>query len=145
MALSSYRLPWTGEGYDAWLQALKGQPGAYVIRDRRTRRVLYVGEAHNRGGGLYDAITRHFQAWRGRTAGVSFDRSAVEVAVSRTRKDEAIEEQNRLIRALDPYHNVQGRGPAREIEFKQGVRKTKRTDKPDRPRRSGWLDSFVPF
>ena len=36
--------------------------GVYAITDRRSHRVLYVGESHT--GRLYDTITRHFRRWK---------------------------------------------------------------------------------
>lgn len=79
MSLSSYRLPWTGDGWDAWLRALDGRSGVYVIRSRDSGTILYVGESHT--GNLYDTIARHFQAWRGRSAGWRGDRNRVVIAV----------------------------------------------------------------
>lgn len=71
-----------GSRYPAWIRNLVGRCGVYVIRDRRTRRVLYVGESHS--GRLYETLTRHFQAW-GRIpegGGVSYHRGDVEAAVT---------------------------------------------------------------
>lgn len=60
-----------------WVRRLQGVGGSYVVRDATSHRTLYNGQAAN----LYQALTRHFQRWRGSTAGPVFDRTAVEVAV----------------------------------------------------------------
>lgn len=64
-------------GYAPWVRALRGISGAYRVRAVDTRQELYRGRARD----LYSALTRHFQRWRGATAGPIFERSAVEVAV----------------------------------------------------------------
>lgn len=51
-----------GQPYPAWLRALRGESGVYVIRDRRSHEILYVGESS--AGRLYETLTRHFQEVR---------------------------------------------------------------------------------
>src|SRR5690349_11329061 len=58
----SYRpIGGTGERYPAWVRALHGKSGVYLIRERQsdgTNPVVYIGESHaNR---LYQTLTRHF-------------------------------------------------------------------------------------
>ncbi|MCL4209290.1 MAG: hypothetical protein HRU76_13800 [Phycisphaeraceae bacterium] len=96
-----------GDPYPAWLRELRGESGVYIIRDRASREVLYVGESHT--GRLYATITRHFQAWDNsqNTAGPTYWRDDVEVAV-RVLCGGACEsepEQDRLIALLDPRDN----------------------------------------
>lgn len=106
-----------GERYPAWVRTLRGQSGVYVIRDRATGEILYVGESH--AGKLYETLSRHLQRWRrwksywrGQYAqsdhdpGVTYDRESVEVATRVLPPEEAIDEEARLIRALKPRDNV---------------------------------------
>jgi len=54
-----YRPPCDADGnFTDWLNALRNQSGAYIIRHRRTRRILYVGESHT--GNLAKTLKRHF-------------------------------------------------------------------------------------
>lgn len=112
--LSKYRpIGRPGEPYPEWVRALMGKVGVYVIRDRASREVLYVGESHRRR--LYRTLTRHFQAWSGETAGPTYPREDVEVAVKtvadrtvgegRRAKPLATVEQDKLIRRLRPLDN----------------------------------------
>lgn len=142
--LSGYRIPWTGEGWDLWLRALARASGAYVIKDRGSGEVLYVGESHT--GSLYDTITRHFQRWGGRTratrrtAGTTYDRDRVLVAVKLTRPSDAIAAQDELIARLKPRDNDTWgwAGRQRKIEFLWGVRTSKpKAEKMRNPRRRG--------
>ena len=66
--------------YAPWVRELKDRNGVYVIRDALDGDVYYVGESHS--GRLYSTLTRHFQFWDGYTAGTTYDRDGVEVAVS---------------------------------------------------------------
>ena len=108
-----------GEPYPPWLAALRGASGCYVIRDRATRAVLYVGESHS--GRLYRTITRHFQAWarlkrhwigllgaQQHDPGTNYQRDAVTVQVVTTSPAAAVGLQGRLIRALRPRDNIVG-------------------------------------
>jgi excinuclease UvrABC nuclease subunit len=107
-----------GEAYPEWLRRYRGASGVYVIRDRDTREVLYVGESHS--GRLYATVTRHFQEWRrwkgfwrgqfgeGHDPGLTYPRAAIEVAVRATNDNDAIDEEARLIRRLRPRDNLIG-------------------------------------
>jgi len=90
--------------YPAWLRALRGKSGVYVIRSANNKQVLYVGESHT--GNLYETLTRHFQSWSGRTAGVTYGRGSVLVAVKVTTAGRAVDTQNRLICELSPRDNT---------------------------------------
>jgi hypothetical protein len=108
-----------GEPYPDWLRALRGQSGVYVIRDRGSREVLYVGESS--AGRLYETLTRHFQEWRrwkgfwrgqyaeGHDPGLTYPRASVEAAVRVTSPAEALDEEARLIRRLRPRDNLIGK------------------------------------
>ncbi len=108
-----------GEPYPDWLRALRGSSGVYVIRDRATREVVYVGESST--GRLYETLTRHFQEWRrwkgfwrgqyaeGHDPGLTYPRASAEVAVRVTAPADALDEEARLIRRLRPRDNVLGR------------------------------------
>lgn len=86
-----------------YVKELRGKSGVYVIRDRENKRPLYVGESHT--GRLKKTLLRHFQAWSGKTAGPTYSRSAVEIAVLVTDKDRAVTTQNKLIDELEPRDN----------------------------------------
>lgn len=92
--------------YAEWLRELRNANGAYVVRDADSREVLYVGESHS--SQMYKTITRHFQAWRGYTAGTDYDPDAVQVAVTKTPPNSAPGHQLSLIEDLDPRDNVYG-------------------------------------
>jgi murein DD-endopeptidase MepM/ murein hydrolase activator NlpD len=51
----------SGKPYPDWVRALKNKAGVYVIRDRTSREIVYVGSS---AGTLYDTLTRHFQTVR---------------------------------------------------------------------------------
>jgi hypothetical protein len=107
-----------GEPYPAWLRALRGESGIYVIRDRSSREIVYVGESS--AGRLYETLTRHLQGWRrwkgfwrgqyaeGHDPGLTYPRSSVEVAVRVTSPADALDEEARLIRRLRPRDNLLG-------------------------------------
>jgi hypothetical protein len=107
-----------GEPYPEWLQRLRGASGVYIIRDRDTHDVLYVGESHSRR--VVETLTRHLQQWRrwkswwkhqfgeGHDPGLTYPRETVEVAVRVTTDEEAIDEEARLIRRLRPRDNLIG-------------------------------------
>lgn len=108
MGLNYRRVEGEGGGFAAWVRELRGtRSGVYVIRSASSHRTWYVGESHS--GRLYDTLTRHFQRWSGRTAGVRYDRGDVEVAVVVTPAARAPEAQARLICRLDPRDNTNSR------------------------------------
>src|SRR6202000_2324388 len=85
----------TGTAIADWAKALKGKSGVYIIRERGfLGSVLYVGESH--AGRLYSTLLRHFQRWKGPTAGPTFAVSSVEVAVVRTPAAKALDTQNAI-------------------------------------------------
>ena len=107
-----------GEPYPEWIRNLRGESGVYVIRDRSTSEVLYIGESHT--SKLYETLTRHFQRWRrwkgfwrgqygeGHDPGLTYERNSVEVAARITTPARAIDEEARLIRRLSPRDNLRG-------------------------------------
>lgn len=113
-----------GEPYPAWVQALRGRSGVYVIRDRAAGApvVAYVGESHT--DRLYETLTRHFQTWRrwkgfwkgqygeGHDPGLTYPRDQVDVAVRVTSPAAALDEEERLIRRLRPRDNLIGQPAA---------------------------------
>jgi len=96
-----------GDLFDArfplWVRKLRGKSGVYVIRSENDKQTLYVGESHT--GRLYETLTRHFQSWSGKTAGVTYGRGSVLVAVKVTSAGRAVETQNRLICEMKPRDN----------------------------------------
>lgn len=116
--LSAYRpVGERGEPYPAWVRALDGKAGVYVIRDRDDHACLYVGSS---AGRLYDTLTRHFQTWRrwkgfwkgqygeGADPGLTYPRGDVEVAVRLTSPRDALDEEMRTIARLRPRDNQIG-------------------------------------
>jgi excinuclease UvrABC nuclease subunit len=106
MSRLSYREPLDAldrSRYAPWLRELRHQSGIYVIRDRRTSTVLYVGESHT--GQLYDTITRHFQTWRGAQGRHEYDRARVDVAARVVPAPSAYAHQVSLIKKLRPRDN----------------------------------------
>lgn len=95
-----------------WVKGLKGKSGVYVIREKvgviaeflDMADVLYIGESHT--GRLYATLLRHFQHWTGKTAGVTFPASSVEVAVVRCPARSALELQNAMIQEFRPKLNI---------------------------------------
>jgi len=94
-----------GKAIADWVKALKGKSGVYIVRERGwLGNVLYVGESHT--GRLYSTLLRHFQRWKGPTAGPTFSESKVEVAVVRTPAAKAVETQNAVIAEYRPELNT---------------------------------------
>ncbi|MFT3700200.1 MAG: hypothetical protein QM831_44045 [Kofleriaceae bacterium] len=116
-----------GQPYPEWIRALKDKAGVYLIRDRTTGELVYIGSS---AGRLYQTLTRHFQSWRrfksfwrgqygrGHDPGLTYDRSSVEVAVRLTTSNDAIEEEMRLIARMSPRDNLIGQTAAEdEVPF----------------------------
>jgi len=102
----TYRPPCDANGdFADWLNALRNQSGAYIIRHRRTRQILYVGESHT--GNLAKTLKRHFYAWRDDAERIhnTYDRHGVEVAIRLTPPPAAVGAQDNLIRRLEPRDN----------------------------------------
>jgi hypothetical protein len=117
----------SGDAYPDWVRALKGKAGVYVIRDRDSRDIVYVGSS---AGRLYDTLTRHFQTWRrykgfwrgqygeGHDPGLTYERSSVEVAIRITSPSRSLDEEMRLIARLRPRDNLIGQpAVADEVPF----------------------------
>lgn len=105
-----YRDPLRSSNHSAkvfadWLNELRNQSGAYVIRDRRTHTVLYVGESHS--GQLAKTVKRHFYKWKDSPDRKHFtiNPGSVEVAVRLTPPNTATAAQDNLIRKLNPTEN----------------------------------------
>jgi hypothetical protein len=125
-SMSPYRpVGESGEPYPAWVRRLRGQSGVYVIREINGP-IVYVGSSVGR---LYETLTRHFQTWRrykgywrgqfaeGADPGLTYKRSAVEVAIKTTTPGDAHEEELRMIRRLQPRDNQLGQpDPEPELE-----------------------------
>lgn len=117
MARLTYRPVGAAGAYPAWLDALRARSGVYVIRDKATRRVLYVGESHK--GNLTKTVTRHLQGWRRakkwwsgifgqqHDPGTTYPRGDVAIAAVALSPGKAVSEQARLIRQLKPRDNLQ--------------------------------------
>jgi excinuclease UvrABC nuclease subunit len=91
--------------FSEWLNELRNLSGAYVIRDKRTKQALYVGESHS--GNLAKRIKRHFWQWRNdpERKHYTYSRFSVEVAVRLTPPNTAVGAQDNLIRRLEPRDN----------------------------------------
>lgn len=116
----------SGEPYPGWVRELDGKSGVYVIRDAGSHETLYVGSSSTR---LYDTLTRHFQQWRrykgywrgqygeGHDPGLTYKRADVEVAVRLTAPSEALDEEARMIRRLNPRDNILGQAEPEDAPF----------------------------
>jgi excinuclease UvrABC nuclease subunit len=98
--------PWEGNRWAQPIRAMKGRSGVYAIRSRSSGEVLYVGESHS--GSLYRTVVRHFEQWDGPTAGATYSRDHVELALLITPAGEAREIQYQFIEQLEPRDNVIG-------------------------------------
>ena len=116
----------THGGYRLWVRQLRGAVGVYLIRDKATRQVLYIGESHRRDetwphktgrraaryGRLYWVLIRHFQTWSHRNwrpdgaRQFTCDAAKVEVKVFLTEPETAQDFQYALIRKHDPEFNI---------------------------------------
>jgi hypothetical protein len=103
------------ERWPAWLRAYGRSCGVYVIRDKSSHRVLYVGSSRAQ---LYDTITRHFQQWKRKKnywkgmrgahhdPGMTYSRARCEVAVRLCSCGEQTEEEAATIKRLRPRDNL---------------------------------------
>ena len=94
-------------GFPAWIRGLRRANGVYLFRDVDTDEIVYVGESHT--DRLYSTLTRHFQEWTDAydTAGVTYGREQVDVAVIVVPRLHAPHLQNELICTLIPRDNRQ--------------------------------------
>jgi hypothetical protein len=97
-----------GEGFADWLRELRGHGwnGVYLIRDARSREMLYIGESHT--ARLFETLTRHLYQWSGKGSGPSYHPAYVEVAVvlATTPLDDPVADQYALIQEYQPRDNV---------------------------------------
>jgi hypothetical protein len=107
MKALTYRRPVDAAGNIAqWLLDLRNQSGAYVIRSRRGRSILYVGESHT--GRLAKTIKRHFYRWRDTPERKhhTYRPGDIEIAVRLTPPGAAaVGSQDNLILRLEPRDN----------------------------------------
>ncbi len=110
MARRKWRSPISadGEGFADWFGGLRGEglSGVYLIRDARSREIVYIGESHT--GRLYETLSRHLYAWNGKGAGPSYHPGYVEIAVivAETPLDDPVADQYALIQRHEPRDNV---------------------------------------
>jgi excinuclease UvrABC nuclease subunit len=93
--------------FPQWMNILKNRSGVYIIKNRNTGEVLYIGESHT--GRLDNTLKRHFYAWEDspEREHFIFHTHDVEVAVILTPPKNAQKTQNILIKRLLPKHNTQ--------------------------------------
>jgi excinuclease UvrABC nuclease subunit len=104
-----YRPVKEGHAVAAWVKALKGKSGVYLIREKNgflffAGDVVYCGESHS--GRLNTTLLRHFQHWIGKTAGPTFAVSKFEVAVVCCPAARALDLQNAMIAEYRPKLNT---------------------------------------
>ena len=107
MARYRWRSPLADDGgFADWIYDLRGHSGVYLIRDARTREIVYIGESHTRR--LFETLTRHLYAWNGRGAGPSYHPAVVEIAVlvAETPLDDPVADQYGLIQRHEPRDNI---------------------------------------
>ena len=94
--------------YPDWIRALRKRSGAYLIHEHGARHISYIGESSTNR--LYSTLTRHFQQWTNKynTAGATYDRADVEVAVIVVPAEHANFLQNELTCTLGPTDNRAG-------------------------------------
>ncbi len=116
-----------GDEYNGAIRALAHhQSGAYAFRERRSRRLLYVGESHT--GRLWKTLLRHVQPGTRSTCTkrdpkrrggcllfadlrewtYAGDAADLDVAIWLTSKGDARELEGELIERLEPEHNERG-------------------------------------
>ncbi len=107
MARLRWKPPVDSDGQLAeWVYALHGHSGVYLIRDTRTREIVYIGESHTQR--LFETMTRHLYIWNGRGSGPSYPPALVEIAVivAETPLDDPVADQYALIQQHEPRDNV---------------------------------------
>ena len=95
-------------------RAPDGKSGVYIIAeapaddsDEEHGRVLYVGHSHT--GALRRTLIRHFQHWKGATAGVTYDPATVVVLIYTTDDGEEAKRWERAaIKDFGPRDNDEG-------------------------------------
>ena len=123
---SEWRSPWKTDAvrknvtvtrYPVWVRALRGKSGVYLVRDRVTKQVIYVGRGRTC---IKKSIVRHFQAWQDRNRlwhhYALFDREAVEVKVYCIRPEWVIATEADLIALHKPTLNVRREESSRTRE-----------------------------
>src|ERR1700691_3391029 len=97
----TFRYLMEGQKLSPWVHELAGKSGVYLIGEKGfLGATACIGESHT--GRLKKTLLRHFQHWTGKTKGPTFARSRVEIAVFKTRKENAVELQNALIAEHKP-------------------------------------------
>lgn len=91
--------------YPDWIRGLRHVSGVYLIHSQYLDAIAYIGESHS--DRLYSTLTRHFQEWSNAydTAGATYERHDVEVAIVVVPAEHALYLQNEMICALDPVEN----------------------------------------
>jgi len=81
----------------------KKQTGCYIIRNRFTKSIEYVGFS---GSDLYKTIYRHFQSWKdSKQKRVVFDKSGYQVKIIFATKEKAKYLEKYLVLKLKPLQN----------------------------------------
>ncbi len=93
--------------YPVFIRSLVKVPGIYMIRDKETKRMLYIGRALT---DLKNTLVRHFYPWakdrRGKHRRVIVDRTLVEVKCYKIRKEWVSDTEARLILLHRPVENI---------------------------------------
>jgi hypothetical protein len=123
---SEWKCPWTRDlvrknvavtRWPVWVRGLAGESGIYLIRDRETKEMLYVGRGRI---DLKGALLRHFHQWgydrRGVHRRVLFDREAVEVKVYLVPVPWVVVTEADLIALHRPRENARPEESSRTLE-----------------------------
>lgn len=125
-ALIFHDLGSDSSSWPLWLHAYEKSCGVYIIRDKGSKSVLYVGSSKSR---LYDTITRHFQSWKrkknfwkglagaGHDPGMTYNRSTCEVAIRLSSCGDERNEEARTIARLTPRDNLVERPDGEDAPF----------------------------
>ncbi len=106
-----------GDPYPLLLRVLTTACGVYAIRDKATKKILYVGSSKNT---LYSTATRHFQSWKRRNnwhsgkgggkshdPGVVYKRARIEMMIEVLPKgSDYLKREAELIHKLSPADNL---------------------------------------
>ena len=97
-----------GHFFPPWINEYSGKSGAYVIRSKSSKQILYVGESHT--GRLAHTLKRHFWNWDDvvEREHFTFDPNSVEVAFYVTTQKAAKAIQDELIAHYLPRDNKAG-------------------------------------
>ena len=76
-----------------------GKSGVYIIKDKKTNKILYVGGSSNN---LYRTMYRHFQSWTDKQKRATYSKFGTKVRVILGTKNQAYRLERYLTKKLNP-------------------------------------------